>query len=159
MNSRIKSKWQLYMFRWDKIGIILKKYLILLFIITMAAQLLFFLDIEGVPPNTTINMEGEAIIENLFSSMNGEIVLTSDSMDNLSSITVYINGEKIDSFDDKFMSLKVKNRDIIEISGVNYVDELNINISNVSDNIIDPKVGLNYKINNNIVLIGKVRMK
>lgn len=159
MDSRVKNKCQLYISRWDRVGIILKKYLVLLFIITMVIQLLFFLDIEDIPPNTIINMEGKAISKNLFTNMNGEIMLESDRIDNLSSIEIYINGEKIGSFDNKFMSLKVSNRDIIEISGIGYQDKFDISIFNVSDNIINPKIGSKYQINNNIVLIGNVKMK
>lgn len=55
--------------------------------------------------------------------------------------------------------MKVKNNDIIEISGIDCKDSENFSIYYVSDNIANPKAGLKFIVNNNIVLIGRVKMK
>lgn len=158
MDSRIKGKWQLYLVKWDKIGDKLKKSLVVLFIFTVAIQFLFLLNNEGIPPNNALVMEGKSIIENPISS-EGEIVLEADITDESSSIVVFINGEKISCFNSRYFALKVKNKDVIEISGIDCKNDINISIYSVSDNIINPKVGFNYKINNNIISFGKIKMK
>lgn len=159
MDSRIKDKWQLNLIKWDKIGNKLKKSLIMLFIFTIVVQLLFLFNNEGIPPNNTLVMEGKAIIENPFSKINGEIILATDSTDEISSIIIFINGEKIGCFYDQHITLKVKDKDIIEISGAECKNNNNISIHSVSDNIISPKVGFNYIVNNNMVLVGRVKIK
>ena len=158
MDSRIKGKWQLSLARWDKIGNKLKKLLLILFTFTVAIQFLFLLNNEGIPPNNALLMEGKSIIENPLSN-EGEIVLEADRLDETSSIVIFINGEKISCFNSQYIALKVKDKDIIEISGIDYKNDVNISIHSVSDNIVNPKVGFNYKVNNNIVLVGKVKME
>lgn len=159
MDSRIKGKWQLRLIKWDRIGSKLKKSLVVLFILTIFIQLLFLLNNDGIPPNNTLVMEGNAIIQNFFDDMEGEIVLAADRTDEISSIVVFINGEEIGCFYSQHLALKVKDKDIIEISGIDYRNNINIRVYSVSDNIINPKVGFNYKVNNNIVSVGKVKMK
>lgn len=158
MDSRIKVKWQLHLVKWDKIGDILKKSLVVLFVFTVAIQLLFLLNNEGIPPNNALDMEGKSIIKNPFNS-EGEIILEADILDKSSSIVVFINGEKSSCFNSRYLALKVKDKDVIEISGIDYKNDINISIYSVSDNIVNPKVGFNYKINNNIISFGKIKMK
>lgn len=159
MDSRIKSKRQLYLYKWDGIGSKLSKLLIVLFVFTITIQLLFLIGIESIPPNVTLDMEGIAILGNPFNEVQGEIILKLDRKDKTPIVKVYINGENTSFFDNQYISLKVKNNDIIEISGIDCKDSENFSIYYVSDNIANPKAGLKFIVNNNIVLIGRVKMK
>lgn len=93
MDSRIKSKRQLYLYKWDGIGNKLSKLLIVLFVFTITIQLLFLIGIESIPPNVTLDMEGIAILGNPFNEVQGEIILKLDRKDKTPIVKVYINGE------------------------------------------------------------------
>ena len=159
MGSRVKNKYMMYIIRWNKIGAPLKKVLIVFFAITFISQILFFLDIRSIPKSIAVNLEGEAIAENLVTSTKGEIKFVIDNVNSLSNIIIYVNGERIENLDRKSISVKVSNKDIIEVSGVNCQDRFNVTIQSVSDNISYPIPSLSFPVNKNKILIGKVKMK
>ncbi len=159
MSSKISDKIRLYMITWEYVGIRLKKVMLLLFIITFAAQLLTLFTIEGLPPNTTLKMEGKAIIENLFDDTEGKILLKADKIDENNMPEIILNGVYKSTFNNQLIELTVKEADILEISGVDCTDKINIQIYKVSDNIAIPKIGLNYQINKNLVFLFRVKMR
>lgn len=159
MSSRIDDKYRLYLTKWENAGNKLKKIMIILFIITIFIQLLLLLNIEGLPPSSTLKMEGKAIIENLFDFKEGEVILRADKIDKNHMVKIIINGVEICPFDKQFITLIVNEADIIEISGINCLDRINISVYSVSDNVSIPKVGLNYQINKNLVYLFRIKMK
>ncbi|MCK9217558.1 MAG: hypothetical protein M0P77_06530 [Firmicutes bacterium] len=159
MSSKIHNKIHLYMIVWEYIGTKLKKIILFFFIITTLSQYLILFTIEGLPPNTTLKMEGKAIIEDLFDSTEGEIILKADKIDKDNTPEIIINGTSKYTFNSEFIDLKVKESDIVEIDGINCKDKINVFVYRVSDNIVIPKADLNYQINKNLVFLFRVKMK
>lgn len=159
MGSKINDKIRLYILAWEYIGTKLKKIIFLFFIFTALSQYLILFSIEGLPPNATLKMEGKAIIEDLFDSTEGEIILKADKIDKDNIPKIIINGINKYTFDSEFIELKVNESDIVEIDGVNCKDKINVFVYKVSDNIVIPKADLNYEINKNLVFLFRVKMK
>ncbi len=158
MSSRIDERYRLYIAKWDRIGSKLKKTLIFLFALTIFAQLLKLSSIEGLPPNSTLRLEGKAIIDNL-GFTEGTVTLKADKVNTNQSLKVLVNGVEKYIFNKQTITFKVNEADIIEINGIECSDKINITVNNVSDNISIPNVGLNYQVNRNLVYLFRVKMQ
>ena len=156
------NKIGLFIKTWDQFGHLIIKSISLLFIITLVSQLLIFFNIKGMPKNSIIDLEGEDIIENLYNNPKGEVNLSVDTIDmskETVSIVLYINGENKGKLKEKDNYIIVNDKDIIEVRATSSFGYANINILNVSKNMVYPKMGLNFPVGNEIVYIGKVSIK
>ncbi len=89
----------------------------------------------------------------------GTLELSVTSKSKYSKIQIFVNGEYYKSFNQKSISLMVKNNDIIEINGINNEFPAIIRITSITDNIISPKQESIIRVNKNFVQAGRVRLK
>lgn len=159
MSSRISERYRYYIFKWEKVGVRLRKVLIALFLLTLFTQFLKFLTIEELPPSSTIKLEGKAIIDNLFGFTEGVVTLKADSCDKELPLKIMVNGVEKYIFDKQSITLVVNDADIIEVDGINNPDKINITVQSVSNNISIPNEGFTYQINRNLVYLFRVKMR
>ncbi len=159
MSSRIDNKSRLFIGKWESVGDKIIKTLKYLFVIALFSQFLSLFTIDGLPPNSTLKMEGKAIIENLFEYTEGEIVLKFEKFNDKDFPKIMINGIERIVVDKELITLKVNDADIIEVDGTSCLDIINISIFSVSDSINIPKANLSYYINKNLVYLFRVKMK
>jgi len=148
-----------YLEWWDNIGIKLKKALLLLFLITFTIQSIMALNINLLPLNTTLRLEGEAIIESYHYEDRGTIRIIAENLKDISQVKAYINGELVNNSNSNSIDLVVRNNDVIEIDGTQLAENINIIIEDTSENVVSPKKSMRYNIKSNIVIIGRVKLK
>ncbi|WP_372996409.1 hypothetical protein [Lutispora sp.] len=159
MSSRLDKKKLQYIQWWESIGKKLRKVLTLLLSLTLFIQSIIALDLDIIPLNSTIKLEGEAIIESYHYESKGVIRLKAENNMDVSKIKIYINGELIKNEGTEIIDLNVYNDNVIEIDGTGLNKELKIMILDTTENVIFPKTGMMYNIVGNIVTIGRVKLK
>jgi len=159
MSSRLDKKKLQYIQWWESIGKKLRKVLTLLLSLTLFIQSIIDLDLDIIPLNSTIKLEGEAIIESYHYESKGVIRLKAENNMDVSKIKIYINGELIKNEGTEIIDLNVYNDNVIEIDGTGLNKELKIMILDTTENVIFPKAGMMYNIVGNIVTIGRVKLK
>ncbi len=159
MSSRLDKKKLQYIQWWESIGKKLRKVLTLLLSLTLFIQSIIALDLDIIPLNSTIKLEGEAIIESYHYESKGVIRLKAENNMDVSKIKIYINGELIKNEGTEIIDLNVYNDNVIEIDGTGLNKELKIMILDTTENVIFPKAGMMYNIVGNIVTIGRVKLK
>lgn len=159
MNSRLDKKKYQYIITWERLGNSLTKMLLILSLLTIAVQSVIAIDIDILPQNITMELEGKSVVENYHYESKGQIKITADSKADIAFLRVFINGEMKEGGDNAYIELNVRNNDIIEIDGIDSEKYININIENTSENIIFPKKGMRYRIEGNIVVLGRVKLK
>lgn len=74
-------------------------------------------------------------------------------------LEVLINGEFVSSFEvGKKLEIQVKNRDVIEINGTMYSDEIKINVVSVTNNLKESSLEKEVLVKSNIVVLGIARI-
>lgn len=92
-------------------------------------------------------------------SKRGKIILK-NLHPNCKEINILLNGEIIDSFEDKDeISLLVHHNDLVEIDGTKHYEKINIKVVGVSSNIETPKLDIIVSTSQSIEILSKVRLK
>lgn len=159
MNSRLDKKKYQYIIIWERLGNSLTKMLLILSLLTIAAQSIIAIDIDILPQNITMELEGKSVVENYHYESKGQIRITADSKTDIAFLKVFINGELKERGDKTSIELNVRNNDIIEIDGIGSKKYINITIEDTSENINFPRKGMKYRIEGNIVVLGRVKLK
>jgi hypothetical protein len=74
-------------------------------------------------------------------------------------LVFYVNGESVTTPDSKSIKLQVKDSDVIEVSAGSFNDTAMLKVTALSCNITVPELGKLIYVNNNLVMIDRVRLK
>jgi len=94
----------------------------------------------------------------LLSDPKGIISLELEGDNSYPLLEVLINGELVKRFDNKQIMIEVQDRDVVEIKGTMYGDEIKIRIIDISSEIKNQNMMQQVSINRNIVSLGVVRL-
>ena len=95
----------------------------------------------------------------LLSDPTGIITLELEGPISYPRLEVLVNGEYAMSFENnKHVVIEVKDRDVVEIKGTMYEDEIKIKIIDISSEIKKENIKQQVTINRNIVSLGFVRL-
>lgn len=159
MSSRLDKKKYLYLMLWDKLGAGIKKVLLFALSFTIIIQSIIIFDIDLLPQNTTMELEGKAVIESYHYESSGVIKISAENKNDMMLLKVFVNGEQSQSAKDDSIELNIRNNDIIEIKGIGSGKSINVIIEEASDNLVFPKKGTKYRIGYNIVALGRIKLK
>lgn len=144
---------------WDKINSLLYRILILLFAIFLVSQVILMNQTLKTFISRTDKLEGKSIADSQLFIKKGEIEISVDNYSILRPLVFYVNGESIKTPDGKSIELQVKENDVLEVSGAECSDTLVLKVTGVSDDIMVPELGKLIYVNNNLVMIDRVRLK
>ncbi|MHB1391799.1 MAG: hypothetical protein ACYCYE_01740 [Clostridia bacterium] len=143
----------------ERINKMISKGLALLFTALIISQLLLMNQTVKTFISRTDKLEGKAIADSQLFIIKGEIEISIENDSSLRPLVFYINGDKVASPAGKSIRLQVKDSDIIEVSGAKYNDIAILRVTTVSENITVPELGKLIYVNNNLVMIDRVRLK
>lgn len=159
MSSRLDKKKYQYLNFWEGLGIRLKKMLLMLFLLTVAIQSIIAFDIGILPKNTTFELEGTAVTDSYYYEPKGQIKISAEEKEDIALLKIYVNGELKENTNNEYIELNVRNNAIIEAVGIGNKKYINIAIEETSENIVIPKKGTTYRIEDNRVTLGRVKLK
>ena len=159
MSSRLDKKKYLYLMLWDKLGAEIKKVLLFALLFTIIVQSIIVFDVDLLPQNTTIELEGKTVIESYHYESSGIIKISVENKNDMMLLKIFVNGEQRESTKNDSIELNVRNNDIIEIDGIDSEKYINVIIKETSENLVFPKKGTKYRIGDNIVALGRVKLK
>jgi hypothetical protein len=162
MSGRALQKQNRYFEWWAKIERKIYKLAIFLFIVLYALQLFnFVMEQRSSGPLSYAlgELEGISVADSQTQINTGTIELSVITEEDYSKIEIFVNGELDKSFDQKSVSLIVKNNDIIELSGIKSDYPATIKITSRTDNIISPKLDNIIKVNKGFKQLGRIRLK
>ncbi|MDI6605159.1 MAG: hypothetical protein QME35_08500 [Thermoanaerobacteraceae bacterium] len=102
--------------------------------------------IEGINVNTYLSKEGTLKIEVI-------------NEENANNAYILVDGEPKGNFKNKYINIKVKSGQLIEIDGSKCNTDMYFKISDISDNVIEPQKTAIVKVEKNIATVGRVRLK
>lgn len=144
---------------WDKVNRRLNKGLVLLFTALIISQFLLMNQTVKTFISRTDKLEGISVADSQLFIKKGEVELSIENDSSLKKLIFYINGEKIPAAKGKAVKLQVKDSDIIEVSGAEYEDIAILRVTTVSENVMVPELGKLIYVNNNLVMIDRIRLK
>ena len=159
MCSRLDKKKYSYLLLWDKLGVGIKKVLLLSLSFTIIIQSIITFDVDLLPQNTTMELEGKAVLESYHYESSGIIKISAENRNDMMLLKVFVNGEQRENTKNDSIELNVRNNDIIEIDGIGSEKYINVIIEQTSENLVFPKKGAKYRIGDNIVALGRVKLK
>lgn len=146
-------------YRWDNINKKLHKLLIFMISLLIVTQVAILSPRIRLLLSRIDQLEGKSVTDSQLFIKRGEIEFTAENIDNVKHLNFYINGENIAVKNGKTVKLEAKNNDIIEISGSGFEEMAILRVTSVSDNVTVPEPGKVIYINNNLVLVDRVRIK
>jgi hypothetical protein len=144
---------------WSRINRIISKGLVLLFAGLIISQFLLMNQTIKTFLSSTEMLEGKSIADSQLFILRGEIEISIENDISLRKLVFYINGDEAASSAGKSIRLQVKDNDVIEVSGADYNDTAILRVTTVSENITVPELGKHIYVNNNLVMIDRVRLK
>jgi hypothetical protein len=110
--------------------------------------------------NYATRLEGGPLEETGILSSGGRLIIKLENREEYPQALLLVNGEPVAAFDKKELEVNVRNNDLIEVDATKVKDEyLYISVVGVSDNIIQPSIGLKIKAKNKIQIISRVKLK
>jgi hypothetical protein len=147
------SKW------WEVINKHISKVLVLLFSALLVSQFLLMNNNIKTIMSRTDKLEGISIEDSQLFIKKGELEITIENDSYITPLVFYINGERAASASGRSVRLTVKDNDIIEVSGADSSDVAVLKITAISDNVIVPELGKLVYVNNNLVMIDRVKLQ
>jgi len=148
---------------WSRINTIISKGLVLLFTALILSQFLLMNHTVKTFISRTDKLEGKSIADSQLFIKRGEIEISIESDLSLipysRPLVFYVNGVEAASTAGKSIKLQVKDSDVIEVSGEEYNEIVILRVTSVSEDIIVPELGKLIYVNNNLVMIDRVRLK
>lgn len=144
---------------WEVINKNIGKVLVLLFSALLISQFLLMNQNIKTFISRTDKLEGISIEDSKLFIKKGELEITIDNRDNPMPLVFYINGEKAAAASGRSVKLPVKDNDIIEVSGAGNGDIAVLKVTAISDNVIVPELGKLIYVNNNLVMIDRVKLE
>lgn len=161
-NSRAFQKYNKYNHWWAKIEKRLIIICLLLFLVLYASQFMNFMVMQKGGSLLTAQiekLEGKAISNSQTNINTGNIELSVISNSDFRNIQIYLNGEYYTNFNQKSITLTVKNNDIIELCGIKNEFPAKIKITGLSDNISGVKLDETMIVSKGFVKVGRIRLK
>ncbi|KAA5807683.1 hypothetical protein [Thermoanaerobacterium thermosaccharolyticum] len=154
MGKRIKKSRHVYFISFDNL---IAFFVIAGFLTVIITQVLMLNDNIRVFLNSTEKIEGINI--NTYLSKDGTLKLELVNMEKAQNAYVLINGDPKYSFKNKSVDISIKQGELIEIDGTKYKQTLYIKVADSSDNVIEPQRTAVVKVNGDIEVVGRVRLK
>jgi hypothetical protein len=154
MGKRIKKSGHVYFISFDNL---IAFFVMAGFLTVIITQVLMLNDNIRVFLNSTEKIEGINI--NTYLSKDGTLKLELVNMEKAPSAYVLINGDPKYSFKNKSVDISIKHGELIEIDGTKYKQTLYIKVADSSDNVIEPQRTAVVKVNGDIEVVGRVRLK
>lgn len=142
-----------------KVDIWAARILVILFTMLAASQILLLNHTLKSFISRIDKLEGKSISDSQLFIQKGEIEVSIENNTTLRPLIFYVNGEDTAVFSGKSIRIQVKNGDVIEVGGSEMSDTAILKVFSVSDNIIVPELGKLIYVNNNLVLIDRIKIK
>lgn len=144
---------------WENIDRKVSKALIVMFSLFIISQILLINQTAKTFISRTDRLEGISVEDSQLFVKKGEIEIYIENHSTLKPLVFYINGERVPAAEGRSVKLSVKDRDVIEVSGAGYSEMAILKVVSVSDNVTVPELGKLIYVNNNLVMIDRVRLK
>lgn len=144
---------------WDRINNTISKGLVFFILALIISQLLLLNETAKTFISRTDRLEGKSIADSQLYIKKGEIEISIENNKTLKPLVFYVNGNRIKTQNGKSIKLQVKDNDVIEVSGAEYNDTAILKITALSGNITVPELGKLIYVNNNLVMVGRVKLK
>jgi len=114
---------------------------------------------KGLSTNSAI--EGLPLKKEEFLYKEGELVLEllSEYKGQGHDVKILVNGEEVDDFSFRKVSLKIKNGDVVEIDATNISNNIDVMIKSKSSNVIIDDLSKKYSIKSEVIKIIKVKIE
>lgn len=144
---------------WNRINNLLYRILIILIAVFMVSQVILMNQTLKTFISRTDKLEGQSIADSQLFIKKGEIEISVDNYSVLKPLVFYINGEKVSTPEGTTIKLQVKENDVIEVSGAGHGDTIVLKVTGTSEDIMVPELGKLIYVNNNLVMIDRIRLK
>lgn len=144
---------------WSRVNKIICRAIVVLFVIFLAAQGILLNQTLKTFISRTDQLEGKSIADSQLFIRKGEIEIAVDNYSILKPLVFYINGESVATPEGKSIKLQVKENDVLEVSGAGLSDTVVLKVTAVSGDIMVPEPGKLVYVNDNLVMIDRVRLK
>lgn len=144
---------------WSRINAIMHKGIILLLAALILTQVFLMNQTVKTIISRTDRLEGISIADSQLFIKKGEIEISIENYSVLKSLDFFVNGERVPATGSRSVKLHIKDGDVIEVSGAKFEDVAILKVTSVSDNITVPELGKLIYVNNNLVLVDRVRLK
>jgi hypothetical protein len=157
MSGKDINKSQSLTFKVEKL--LIKAVTIGLFLL-ICFQFIMLNDSARVFLNYTSALEGGPLGETEMLTKEGSVYVLLENEQLMPRAQLLINGEPVAAFNNREIEVVVKNNDLLELDAARAVDEyVNVSVVGISDNVLQPSVGLRIKAKNKIEVISRVRLK
>ena len=110
--------------------------------------------------NYATTLEGGALEESAILTREGSLYLVLENEGPIPEAKLLLNGEPVTALDTDEVKIMVRNNDVLELDTSRSDDEfVHICVVGISDNVLQPSVGLRVKARNKIELISRVKLK
>ena len=144
---------------WNRINNMLYRILIVLIAVFIVSQATLLNQTLKTFISRTDRLEGQSIADSQLFIKKGEIEISVDNYSVLKPLVFYVNGEKVSTPEGTTIKLQVKENDVIEVSGAGIGDTVVLKVTGTSEDIMVPELGKLIYVNNNLVMIDRVRLK
>jgi hypothetical protein len=143
-----------------KIEKLLIKAVIAGLILLVGFQFIMLNDTARVFLNYTAGLEGSSFGADGMLTKEGRIYILLENEMLMPGVQLLVNGEPAASFNRREIELTVRNNDLLELDAARVNDEyIHISVVGISDNVLQPSVGLRVKAKSRIETISRVRLK
>ena len=144
---------------WNRINNMLYRILIVLIAVFIVSQATLLNQTLKTFISRTDRLEGQSIADSQLFIKKGEIAISVDNYSVLKPLVFYVNGEKVSTPEGTTIKLQVKENNVIEVSGAGIGDTVVLKVTGTSEDIMVPELGKLIYVNNNLVMIDRVRLK
>ncbi len=144
---------------WNRINALINKGIVVLLAALILIQVFLMNQNVKTVISRTDRLEGISIADSQLFIKKGEMEISIENYSTLKSMDFFVNGERIPATTGRSVKLQVKDGDVIEVSGAEFSDVAVLKVTSVSDNITVPELGKLIYVNNNLVLVDRVRLK
>lgn len=144
---------------WNRINNSLYRILAVLFAVFLISQVILLNQTLKTFISRTDKLEGKSIADSQLFIKKGEVEITVDNYSTLRPLIFYVNGESLKTPVGKSIKLQVKENDVIEVSGADCSDTVVLKVTGVSGDIMVPEPGKLIYVNNNLVMVDRVRLR
>lgn len=144
---------------WDRLNGLIHRACVLMLAALIIAQAILVNQTLRTFVSRTDRLEGKSIAESQLFIKRGEIEISAENIPTLSPLVFYINGKSVGAPLSRTIMLEVKDNDVLEVSGGGYDSTVILKVTAVSENMIVPEAGKLIYVNNNLVMVDRVRLR
>lgn len=140
-------------------GFILKAAITGIVLLTLF-QAIMLNDTARVFLNYTSKLEGQSLDESGLLTTTGKLIIRIENEEVFPEVLLLVNGEPVAAFDRKEIGVQVRNNDLVEVDASRLKERsIYLSIVGVSDNVIQPTIGMRVRARNKIQVISRVKLK